>query len=409
MPHLSPVAPCDFVVFGGTGDLAIRKLLPALYLRDRDGQLPDETRIVAVSRAGLDDAGYRDKVDAELTRYVRRARRRHRRAVPRPAAPRLARRRRRDRLAGARRGRSATPTRIRVFYLAMRAARCSARSAQRARGDTAWSTDASRVVLEKPHRPRPRLGPRDQRRGRRGVRRRSRSSGSTTTSARRRVQNLLVLRFANALPRAAVERRLHRPRADHRRPSPSASAAAAATTTAPARCATWCRTTCSSCSAWSRWSRPTTSTARPCATRSSRCCRRCARSTARRRCGTTVRGQYGAGLVDGERRARLPRPSSDRPEPHRDLRRAQGRGGRTGAGPACRSTCAPASGWPRRVSEIVVQFKARAALDVPGQRGRSRAQPAGHPAAARRGHAPAHDRQGARPRRHPAATRSRST
>ena len=55
----NPVAPCDFVVFGGTGDLAIRKLLPALYLRDRDGQLPAETRIIAASRAGLDEAGYR--------------------------------------------------------------------------------------------------------------------------------------------------------------------------------------------------------------------------------------------------------------------------------------------------------------------------------------------------------------
>ena len=49
------MAPCDFVVFGGTGDLAVRKLLPALYLRDRDGQLPAETRIIAMSRAGLDD------------------------------------------------------------------------------------------------------------------------------------------------------------------------------------------------------------------------------------------------------------------------------------------------------------------------------------------------------------------
>ena len=66
-----PVAPCDFVVFGGTGDLAVRKLLPALYLRDRDGQLPAETRIVAVSRAGLDDDGYRDKIRGELPRFVR--------------------------------------------------------------------------------------------------------------------------------------------------------------------------------------------------------------------------------------------------------------------------------------------------------------------------------------------------
>ncbi len=70
MPHLSPVAPCDFLVFGGTGDLAMRKLLPALYLRDRDGQLPDETRIFSVSRAGLDDAGFRDKAESELRRHV---------------------------------------------------------------------------------------------------------------------------------------------------------------------------------------------------------------------------------------------------------------------------------------------------------------------------------------------------
>ncbi|HKH53619.1 MAG TPA: hypothetical protein VKA77_17890 [Mycobacterium sp.] len=42
--------PCDFVIFGGTGDLAVRTLLPALYLRDRDGQLTADTRIIAVAR-----------------------------------------------------------------------------------------------------------------------------------------------------------------------------------------------------------------------------------------------------------------------------------------------------------------------------------------------------------------------
>ena len=70
MSTTNPVAPCDFVVFGGTGDLAVRKLLPALFLRDRDGQLPAETRIIAASRAGLDVCGYRDKVRAELGRFV---------------------------------------------------------------------------------------------------------------------------------------------------------------------------------------------------------------------------------------------------------------------------------------------------------------------------------------------------
>jgi len=70
MSTANPVAPCDFVVFGGTGDLAVRKLLPALYLRDRDGQLPGSTRIIAASRAGLDVSGYRDKVRGELGRFV---------------------------------------------------------------------------------------------------------------------------------------------------------------------------------------------------------------------------------------------------------------------------------------------------------------------------------------------------
>jgi glucose-6-phosphate 1-dehydrogenase len=66
MSVVAKVGPCDFVVFGGTGDLAMRKLLPALYLRDRDAQLPDAFRLIGVSRAGLDDAGYRDKVEAAL-------------------------------------------------------------------------------------------------------------------------------------------------------------------------------------------------------------------------------------------------------------------------------------------------------------------------------------------------------
>jgi glucose-6-phosphate 1-dehydrogenase len=68
----APAVPdrCDFTVFGGTGDLALRKLLPALYLRDREGHLPGDTRIVGVSRSGLDDDGYRAEVRAALATYV---------------------------------------------------------------------------------------------------------------------------------------------------------------------------------------------------------------------------------------------------------------------------------------------------------------------------------------------------
>ncbi|WP_412543705.1 glucose-6-phosphate dehydrogenase [Longispora sp. K20-0274] len=70
MHQSAPVAACDFVVFGGTGDLAFRKLLPALYLRDRDGQLTPDTRIISVSRAGLSDEDYRDKVHAEVRAFL---------------------------------------------------------------------------------------------------------------------------------------------------------------------------------------------------------------------------------------------------------------------------------------------------------------------------------------------------
>jgi glucose-6-phosphate 1-dehydrogenase len=46
---------CDITVFGGTGDLALRKLLPGLYQRELEGQLPPGTRVIGVSRSGLDD------------------------------------------------------------------------------------------------------------------------------------------------------------------------------------------------------------------------------------------------------------------------------------------------------------------------------------------------------------------
>ena len=53
------VDPFDLVVFGGTGDLAHRKLLPALYHRDLDGQMPDDGCIVAASRRDMDRDAYR--------------------------------------------------------------------------------------------------------------------------------------------------------------------------------------------------------------------------------------------------------------------------------------------------------------------------------------------------------------
>lgn len=68
--HVATLPVCDVVVFGGTGDLALRKLLPALYQRELEGQLPAGTRVIGVSRSELDDAGYRERVAAGLSEHV---------------------------------------------------------------------------------------------------------------------------------------------------------------------------------------------------------------------------------------------------------------------------------------------------------------------------------------------------
>jgi glucose-6-phosphate 1-dehydrogenase len=64
------VEPFDLVVFGATGDLAIRKLIPALYHRDADGQLPPEARIIGVSRRALSDEEFRALARAAIGAHV---------------------------------------------------------------------------------------------------------------------------------------------------------------------------------------------------------------------------------------------------------------------------------------------------------------------------------------------------
>lgn len=48
-----PVDPFDLVIFGITGDLATRKLIPVLYYRFRDGQIPDKSRVIGLARGAL--------------------------------------------------------------------------------------------------------------------------------------------------------------------------------------------------------------------------------------------------------------------------------------------------------------------------------------------------------------------
>ncbi|TIM60982.1 MAG: hypothetical protein E5Y58_33355, partial [Mesorhizobium sp.] len=44
--QIIPVDPFDFIIFGGTGDLSERKLLPSLYHRQRGHQFSEPTRII---------------------------------------------------------------------------------------------------------------------------------------------------------------------------------------------------------------------------------------------------------------------------------------------------------------------------------------------------------------------------
>jgi len=69
--RIIPVAPFDLVIFGGTGDLARRKILPGLYRRFCAGQMPEDARIIGAARGGdLDDAAFRTLVSEAIEEFV---------------------------------------------------------------------------------------------------------------------------------------------------------------------------------------------------------------------------------------------------------------------------------------------------------------------------------------------------
>ncbi|PWG64662.1 glucose-6-phosphate dehydrogenase [Sediminicurvatus halobius] len=59
---MEQLSPFDIVLFGGTGDLSLRKLLPALYRRHRAGQLPEDGRIIATARTPMSREAFLDRV-----------------------------------------------------------------------------------------------------------------------------------------------------------------------------------------------------------------------------------------------------------------------------------------------------------------------------------------------------------
>jgi glucose-6-phosphate 1-dehydrogenase len=64
-----PVEPFDLVIFGGTGDLARRKILPALFRRYIAGQIEGDAQITGAARSEMDLEGYRAFVRTALERF----------------------------------------------------------------------------------------------------------------------------------------------------------------------------------------------------------------------------------------------------------------------------------------------------------------------------------------------------
>jgi glucose-6-phosphate 1-dehydrogenase len=67
-----PVHPTTLVIFGGTGDLAQRKLLPAIYNLAHEGALPERFNLIAVSRSDDSNEDYRAMARESIQQHSRR-------------------------------------------------------------------------------------------------------------------------------------------------------------------------------------------------------------------------------------------------------------------------------------------------------------------------------------------------
>jgi glucose-6-phosphate 1-dehydrogenase len=65
--------PCDMLVFGGTGDLALHKLLPALYHLHREGRLHPQLRIISLARQDHSREEYQAIVERNCKAQIARA------------------------------------------------------------------------------------------------------------------------------------------------------------------------------------------------------------------------------------------------------------------------------------------------------------------------------------------------
>ena len=300
--------PATFVLFGATGDLAHRKVIPALYHLWRTHLLPHEFMIVALGRRDYSDESFRDGL-REVPRQLLAA------CCPSTSTcatscaggsiyhrVRLLRPRRATRAWPSGSTRS-TRSRARAATGCSTSRRSRRRSPEivgqlgragldHERHDGGWR----RVVIEKP------FG-----RDLESAVRLNREVGKVFRErqvyridhylGKETVRNLLVFRFAQRHLRAASGTGATSTTCRSPWPSRSGSRPAARSTRRPARRATSSRTTCCSSSASWRWSRRRPSTPTRCATRRSRCCARSTELSPDEVARDVVRGQYGPGWV----------------------------------------------------------------------------------------------------------------
>src|SRR6476620_10850046 len=65
-------APCAMVIFGASGDLTKRKLIPALYVLALERLLPAGFSVIGVARHDMDDESFRSTMKDAVNEFSRR-------------------------------------------------------------------------------------------------------------------------------------------------------------------------------------------------------------------------------------------------------------------------------------------------------------------------------------------------
>src|ERR1700743_3356020 len=63
--------PTIFIIFGGTGDLNARKIMPALYNLFLDGWMPEKFSIIGTGRTHLSDEQFRNNMLEDINQFSR--------------------------------------------------------------------------------------------------------------------------------------------------------------------------------------------------------------------------------------------------------------------------------------------------------------------------------------------------